>query len=134
MSKRVDFETVVRPGSPNTYLVAPEGLCRNAEPDAFSPEFAFTPDGLFSAFEEVIEQHGNWTIRGTDTVARQIDLIAVTKVLKFRDDVALRALPVEGAPEKSKLAVYSRSRVGYHDLGANRKRVERLIVELKEKV
>ena len=38
--------------------------------------------------------------------------------------LAFVVLPVAGQPEKSTFAAYSRSRVGYSDLGANRKRLD----------
>lgn len=132
MSARVDFESLERPKSPNTYLVAPDGLCANASPDAPSPEFEDTPATCFAKLQAVIAGHKNWGVQHCDTPKMQIDLVAVTRVLKFKDDVAVRVLPDDTNPENSKLAVYSRSRVGYHDLGTNRKRVESLITELKK--
>lgn len=133
MSTRVDFESLERPESPNTYLVAPDGLCMNASPDAPAPEFDCSPAKCFANLETVVSAHGNWAVQTRDAPMMQIDLVAMTRVLKFKDDMALRVLPDETNPEKSKLAVYSRSRVGYHDFGTNRKRVQSLITELKKK-
>lgn len=132
MSARVDFEKIERPGSPNTYLVAPEELCTSATPDADAPCFDLAPDVLFGRLDSLISDKSNWSVTHRDPEARQIDLVAKTPLLKFKDDVAIRVLPGGANPGKSRLAVYSRSRVGYHDLGANRKRVESLIAELKK--
>ncbi|RIJ15058.1 DUF1499 domain-containing protein [Henriciella mobilis] len=131
MSARVDFEKIERPGSPNTYLVAPEGLCANATPDADAPSFDLSPEALFAKVESALSDKSNWSVTHRDPATRQIDLVARTPVLKFKDDVAIRVLPDGANHGKSRLAVYSRSRVGYHDLGANRKRVDSLIAELK---
>lgn len=131
MSVRVDFESIERPGSPNTYLVAPEGLCVNANPDADAPTFDLDPDALFAKVDSMLSDKPNWSVTHRDPAARQVDLVARTPLLKFKDDVAIRVLPDGANQGKSRLAVYSRSRVGYHDLGANRKRVESLIAELK---
>ncbi len=132
MSAQTDFKTIVRPKSPNTYLLAPEGLSAAAVPDETSPEFNAAPDALFDAVNALVAEHG-WSVISTDKTAHKLDAIAKTKLLKFKDDIAIAVLPVEGAPEKSKIAVYSRSRVGYSDLGANRKRVQQLVGTLKQR-
>lgn len=58
--------------------------------------------------------------------------VAVTPTLRFRDDVDVLILPaMDGG---STMAVYSRSRVGLLDLGANRARVMRLQSDLKREL
>lgn len=58
--------------------------------------------------------------------------VAVTPMLRFRDDVDVLILPtVDGG---STAAVYSRSRIGLWDLGANRARVMRLQPELQREL
>lgn len=58
--------------------------------------------------------------------------VAVTPALRFRDDVDVLILPaMDGG---STMAVYSRSRVGLWDLGANRARVMRLHSELQREL
>lgn len=132
MSARLDFGSLERPSSPNTYLLAPEGLCQKAAPDAPSPLFDMPAEALFARIEDFTARQTGWTVAERLQDALQLDIVARTKVLKFKDDVSVRAIAAAGNPQKSQLAVYSRSRVGYHDLGANRKRVERMIAELKE--
>ncbi len=46
-------------------------------------------------------------------------LVATSKIMRFKDDVEFALLPGATAIE-----VRSSSRIGYHDMGANRKRVE----------
>ena len=133
MTTPVDFETIERPDSPNTYLLAPEGLCKTASVDEPSPSFDATPRALFDRVEALVGSYKNWSTETRDEAQLQLDLIAKTKLLKFKDDVAIRVLPDSSTPEKSRLAIYSRSRVGYSDLGANRKRVQSLVAALKEK-
>jgi uncharacterized protein (DUF1499 family) len=58
--------------------------------------------------------------------------VAVTPTLRFRDDVDVLILPtMDGG---STMAVYSRSRVGLWDLGANRARVISLQSDLQHEL
>lgn len=134
MAKHTDLSTLTRPSSPNTYLLAPDGLCQNAKPDAAAPVFNTDPDTLYKTALAHIADQRNWMVDSRDPALRQVDIVAATKILKFRDDVTIRVLEDQNDGHKSQLAVYSRSRVGYSDLGANRKRTEKLVEALKEKV
>ncbi|MEM5516914.1 DUF1499 domain-containing protein [Henriciella sp. AS95] len=129
-----DIRTIKRPSSPNTYLMAPDGYCENAEPDAGSPLFDVSAEVLFGAVLEHIEEQSNWTIAETDRNHCHVDLVAATKLLKFKDDVTIDTLVAENMPGKSRMAIYSRSRVGYHDLGANKKRVNKLVQAIEDKL
>ena len=131
MSERVDFSTIRRPRSPNTYLVLPDGFTSTAEADMPSPSFALAPAALLSSVRAFADEK-DWQIVVQDEATQHLEAIASTAVLKFKDDIAIGVFEDPSAPGHSKLAVYSRSRVGYHDLGANRKRVEWLLAELKQ--
>ncbi|MGB3625945.1 MAG: DUF1499 domain-containing protein [Henriciella sp.] len=134
MAEHTDFATLERPSSPNTYLLAPAGLCQSAEPDTLSPTFEADPGALFQAVQDLAASKDRWTVSSTAAETMQIEAVAATKLLKFKDDVTIRVLEDKNDGHKSQLAVYSRSRVGYHDMGANRKRIEKLIEELKARV
>ena len=49
---------------------------------------------------------------------------------RCKDDIDVAALAVATDENRSQLAVYSRSRIGYSDLGANAKRVRMLLEKL----
>jgi hypothetical protein len=51
---RIDFATLKRPGSPNTYLLAPEGLCREAKADGAAPVYDVAAGKLRSEFLAVV--------------------------------------------------------------------------------
>lgn len=122
----LDIQSVQKSSKPNQYLVAPEGWLSSETPDATAPVFSQSPDVVFARLLDVIEKTG-----GTSEVSatKETGRIAyVAKVVIFKDDVDIAVLP---HPEGSTLAVFSRSRVGYSDLGVNKKRVEQLLSDLQ---
>ena len=130
MSVYLNFESFRRSQKPNNYLIAPDGLCRKSTPDAASPLIRKSPEALFRRLVALFESAGGWKSLHYDENAFRISVVAVTPFLRFKDDVDIRVLPVDDLPEGqvgSYVAIYSRSRVGYSDLGANKKRVEGLI-------
>jgi len=126
MSQFLDFESLERSRTPNDYLVAPEGLTA-ARTDRVAPVFAFPPERLFEEIKTYLESNEGFRDIATDPAQRALKAVAVTRILRFRDDVDAKVLPARGG---ATLAVYSRSRVGNSDLGANRKRVEGLLDQL----
>ena len=134
MAGFVDFETLTRPGSPNTFLLAPSGQFSNAAPDEASPFFSVEPALLYEDVRTALEQDPAIRITSADPSAGRLVAIATTPLLRFKDDLDILVLPVDetsGVANTSTLAIYSRSRVGYSDLGANAKRVRSLVKKLR---
>lgn len=129
MSALTDFETLNRPGTPNTYLVLPEGFSSTAEADQVSPVFAEAPQALYARLVQLVSGRERWTLEREEASQLQLEAIAKTRLLKFKDDISIRVVP---SGQGAALAIYSRSRVGHSDLGANRKRVQALLEELKQ--
>jgi uncharacterized protein (DUF1499 family) len=94
-------------------------------------------DSLFRAARQALDALGPVALRLPDgTAARRAE--AVYRVaLVFKDDVAVEVAPREDAGREdagSVLFVRSASRVGYSDLGVNRRRVERLLAAVETAV
>jgi uncharacterized protein (DUF1499 family) len=66
-----------------------------------------------------IAEQANWSISVDEPDF--VQAVVKTPLMRFRDDVQLRFLP-----DANLIHVRSSSRLGYSDLGANRKRVEAL--------
>lgn len=128
MTDFIDFKTLKRPPKPNTCLVAPEGFCEAASADFVPPVFNMDCGALFDRLIAHIRSQTRWSNLLTDSSAWRLRCIAATPWLRFKDDIDIQLIPVN--TKTTTLAVYSRSRVGYSDLGANRKRVEALIASL----
>lgn len=127
----LEFETLRLTGRPNAWLVAPAGLCREATPSAAAPTFPVPPERLFQGWLEVLAAEPRTAIVSQDMAKLQIESTQRSALMGFVDDVAARFL---AAPEGSTLAVYSRSRVGYSDMGVNHKRVDRLLNALRARI
>lgn len=135
MVQLIDFVKLTRPSSPNTFHVAPDGLCEQAVPDESAAPFQISPMALYTAVLRRIEAEPRWTLQDQATEQLQLSFVATTAFLRFKDDVDVlvrpatpgQALDAAGA----EIAIYSRSRVGYSDLGANAKRVRSLIKKLQ---
>ena len=129
MSGYLDFTNLTRPASPNSYLVLPKGFACPATPDLASPVYACTPGELFDTLIGLVRENARDKDLQADLASRRISYVAVTPLLKFKDDVDIAVIEsgsTTDAPQ-SELAIYSRSRIGYSDLGANKKRVNALL-------
>ena len=78
----------------------------------------------------MVAARSDWKITASDPAAGRIRFIAVTRLLRFKDDIDILVLPVAEHDHQSTLVVYSRSRIGYSDLGTNGKRVNALLSAL----
>ncbi len=129
MAEFIDFAKLKRPTSPNTALIAPEGATPLASPDSKAPVFTFPAAELFARASAYIESRKDWRLVSADARAGRIRFVAISPLMKFKDDVDLAILP-HGSGQ-STLMAYSRSRIGYSDLGANAKRLAALIAALQ---
>ena len=122
------FQILQPPDSPNHWLIAPKDFA--VKPDAVAPVFAVSADVLQSRFKSLLKRrHG---IESVSTSSQSSHVIVSTPVFGFRDDVWVQFIPLN--PQQSTLAIYSASRVGYWDLGTNRRRLQGWLLQLRELV
>lgn len=97
--------------------------------------FNQSPAEVAAVAEQIIDRRG-WEIVFAGETGRemgdelQIDATATSGWFGFKDDVAVRLRPVEGA---TAVDIRSTSRVGLSDLGANSTRVYGLMIELEDR-
>ena len=87
-----------------------------------------TGRGLFSKLNEIVASERSFGKIEADAEALRLKFVATTGLMRFKDDVDVEIIPPDAG--RSTLAIYSRSRLGYSDLGANQKRVTKLIGKL----
>lgn len=117
-----DFATLALRGKPNEYLALPPGFASIATPHAESPVFNLPPPALVDVALRVIRAQPRVEEVAADAARRQYAFVQRTALLRFPDTITVRV--VEADDGRSSLAIYSRSKLGYSDLGANRQRIE----------
>jgi uncharacterized protein (DUF1499 family) len=121
--------TLERSGRPNDWLICPPDACR-AEADAGAPSFAIPPERLLAAWREVLADQSRATLIAADEQRRLLMAQDRTPLLRFVDTITVRVLPT--ADGGSTFAAYSRSEIGYGDLGTNRKRLQAWVAALEQ--
>ena len=86
-----------------------------------------SPDEIFAKALLVAETKMGWKVVAKDLENRKFQAIAITEVLRLKDDVVVT---VEGIEDKSIVNMRSKSRVGRGDFGANQRRILTFINEL----
>ncbi len=125
----VVLETLERRAAPNDALACPEDLCR-AQSDITPPVYAVDSGALKAAMARVIASEQDVT--KVEDAGRSERYIQRTKWMRFPDTIVVRYVPL-GAGQ-STLALYSRSQLGYGDLGVNRARIARWLEKLSAEV
>jgi hypothetical protein len=117
----VDFATLERRNTPNDALVCPSWLCR-AAPDIAAPLYELPADALRRIVIGVVLRDD--AVQVAEGGASRSDRFVVrTRWLRFPDTVDLMVIPL--GPDRSTLALYSRSLVGRGDFGTNLARLRR---------
>jgi len=125
----IDFAALRRARTPNQYLVAPPDLCRAAVPDATAPTFALPAAELAERWQAAVTASpDNATLLRSDPGHDQYDYLQRSRLCRFPDVITVRFIAL--GPDRSTLAVYSRSLYGRGDLGTNRRRVRRWLGHL----
>jgi uncharacterized protein (DUF1499 family) len=116
----VNFQELERRDTPNDYLVCPDDYCKKAKPDRMSPVFPMPAAELKKRVAVLLSKAPRTQIVSSDDthiVAEQR-----SAVFGFPDTIDIAIIAV--AADTSTVAIYSRSRYGYSDLGANGRRVD----------
>ncbi len=124
----VEFETLRRPSRPNTALACPPGFCRDATAD-FDPGVFPVPEEelrrritAFALAQPRVVPVYRHAAPGLPTQDRYVERSAL---MSYPDTIDVRFIPL--TESTSTLAIYSRSQIGYGDMGVNLARIRRWI-------
>ncbi len=122
----LDFATLQPGKSPKSALACAPDLCPQAT--ISRPEFSLAASAeRIAATLQTLEPTAQFQIEPSGDIRARY--VAVTRLMRFRDDVDVLIRPV--SPQQSRVAVYSRSRVGRSDLGANAARINALETSMR---
>lgn len=117
----VDPFAVVRPVSPNTYYVAPQSMVE-ATVDREAPIYTAPAAIMAQAFDDYVKTQPNITALAGTPSEGWLTYVQRTPVMKMPDYITVKFIDFEDGG--STLAIYSRSRYGYGDMGVNKARIE----------
>jgi uncharacterized protein (DUF1499 family) len=114
----LDLAALVLPASPNTHLAAPPG--GHAQAHEAVPLLPCAPDEAWEALRQLGDGLPKVWKTGEWPALRQVQWVARTPLANFPDIVAGQVVELPGG---SGVWLYSRSLIGWSDLGVNRRRI-----------
>jgi uncharacterized protein (DUF1499 family) len=116
----VDFATLVRPSSPNTYLVCPKDRCA-AKADEEGPVYATPAAEVFERARTLLSAEPRTDLVQDQPEVLRLVLVQRSAFFRFPDTITVQVFPLPDGG--STLAVYSQSNYGHGDFGVNKDRV-----------
>ncbi len=107
--------------TPNTYYVAPQAMVHNTV-DREAPIYAADAKTMAKALDDFIMTQQQTTRIAGSPREMWMTYVQRTPTLRMPDYISIRLIDLPDG--KSTIAVYSRSRYGYGDMGVNKARVE----------
>lgn len=124
----LDPATLERTGRSNDFLVCPEGYCA-AVSDRVAPVLSVDPAELLRLWEDVVTASPRTRVLAADDTRLTLHAEQRSRLIRFVDTIVVRVVPLEGG--RSSFAAYSRSELGYNDMGVNRARLEEWIARVE---
>ena len=124
----VDPAVAERTGKPNDFLMAPDGAA-TAPADAVSPVFQMSPEDLLFLFDSVARPSRNVATIAGSVKDLHITYVQRSRVIGFPDYISVKAVQLS---DGAALIIWSRSRYGHSDLGANRTRIETWMAQIAQ--
>ncbi|MGH1350804.1 MAG: DUF1499 domain-containing protein [Methyloligellaceae bacterium] len=118
----IDFEKLRLKKTPNQYIVAPEGLCKEAEPHRTAPVYPVSAPELQQLWDKFVSKQPRITRKDADEANMKFELVQRTALFRFPDTITVQFIQLSD-PNQSTLAIYSRSKYGRSDFGQNKKRI-----------
>lgn len=125
----VDIAALRAPLPPPSFLACPPDYC-GVEAGIIVPVFALPWQALRDRWAQMIAEQPRVVRLGEALDGRRLNYIQHSALFRFPDVVTVEFIPL--GPDRSSLALYSRSCYGRYDFGQNRKRVEIWLTELEK--
>ena len=127
----VNLETLMRRTTPNDALAAPENW-GNARKDIISPSYRLPASRLREVFRRAIagERQLERVAASDDTLSERY--VQRTRLMGYPDTIIVRFIEQGGGG--ASIVMYSRSKLGRSDLGANKARLERWLTLIRNSI
>lgn len=120
----IDFRTLQKSSSPNTFLACTGSHCPAAKSDISAPLVAAPVEAVMALWDAVIAAapRVEETARSGDGTQREY--IQRSKTFGFPDHIAVRFIAEDAAGKPAtRVLMFSAAQKGYYDFGVNRRRV-----------
>lgn len=129
MVKPIEFKNFQRAPRPNDYLACPTNFCQQSA-DMTVPCYRLNLRRLQQAWQRVIDKEARMQL--IQKVGQHYLYVQRSLIFRFPDFIDVEFIAL--SEKASTLAIYSRAYYGYSDFGVNRKRVQRLLTNLKHEI
>jgi uncharacterized protein (DUF1499 family) len=126
MTAFFDFAKLTRPSSPNQWLFAP---AQQRGADEQAPVWPVSPQRLAEAWLATLEQAPRTRVLAVSDDRLQIEAEQRSALFRFVDRISFRAVSQDEG--HATFFAYSRSQVGYWDMGVNRRRLRHWVDEVR---
>jgi len=128
----VEFAGLTRTSAPHDALACPQNVCANVPVDIVTPVYPISGEELRSIVRDVAAAQPRTQIVYSARWEEQDRFVVRSAVMRFPDTVNVR---IFGAGDQgSMLALYSRSQIGYSDMGVNLERLYNWLAAIEERV
>ena len=124
----VDFRHLKTRPTPNDYLICPEGYCFDVE-DEVAPVFPVDAEALRSKWQAMVAKQPRTRLQTANPERTQYLYQQRSQYFYFPDFISVEFIPLDS--QHSTLALYSRSKYGYSDMGVNKLRLTLWLEQLK---
>lgn len=128
----MDFSALVLHEKPNQYLVCNADICPKAVAHREAPVFDTPAAALRDAWTKVVAAQPRTKLLESDAEHLADEYVQRSAIFRYPDFVSVRF--VDLAEGGSTVAIYSRSKYGYSDLGVNKKRIDEWLDQLTKEV
>ena len=122
----MDMTRIERPSSPNTFLAGPAGM--TPAPDAATAGQPVAASSLYAAARTVFEGWPRTYVAAAFPDRLQVHYVVRSALLNYPDLVTVQI--ARDGPDRSTIAIWSRSVYGRSDFGENRERTEAWLAAL----
>jgi uncharacterized protein (DUF1499 family) len=129
--RQVDFGDLPIIDTSNYYLVCPPGYC-NINPHEISPVYQLSIDTIVKNWKKLITRESRVSLVAADEQNYKYTFVQVSKVLRLPYTINVEFIKLEH--NHTTLAIYSQSKYGFSDFGANKERINNWLDKLSEKL